>query len=287
MSQKPVALLLLLGIFSVESIIAQAHKSSLGYDVPIFEAARLADFQQIKKLVENGALVNNKDTDGRSPLMVVVRTGNILIPERIKIAKYLIENGADVNAISNDNSTALHAAANAGTLDIIKLLVEKGANVNTEDIYGFKPTYYARGQHKLDIVKYLIEAAKVQKPAPVPTSEIDQLSRAVRNNDLELVQKLVAEKKGLVLNRDSQGMLPIEWAGNKPEIAKFLKEQGSEVPDTLLFYAFGSGSLPVAKWLIEEVKIEPRIQREKLIDVARRNGQEHMIQYLGEFGLKI
>lgn len=82
-------------------------------------------------------------------------------------------------------------------------------------------------------------------------------------------------------------MLPIEWAGNKIEIAKFLKEQGSVVPESLLFYAFGSGSIPVAKWCIEELKMDPKNQLNNLIDVARRNGQEHMITYLDELGLKV
>lgn len=136
----------------------------------------------------------------------------------------------------------------------------------------------------VDLAKYAREAGLT---IPVSTTDLERLSRAVKNNDLAKVKKIVLANKELVLNKDREGILPIEWAGNKLEIAQFLKEQGSAVPESLLYYAFGSGSLPVAKWLVEELKMDPKTQLDKLIDVARRNGQEHMIQYLGELGLKV
>ncbi len=140
----------------------------------------------------------------------------------------------------------------------------------------------ARKGYTVDLAKY---AQEERLSIPVSTSAIERLSRAVKNNDFAKVKKLVAANKDLPLRRDKEGMLPIEWAGNKLEIAKFLKEHGSEVPDTLLFYAFGSGSLPVAQWLIGELKFDPKKQLARLVEVARVNGQPQMLEYLASLGL--
>jgi len=185
-----------------------------------------------------------------------------------------------------------------GHKDVAQYLINEGALDDTprKTQYGLLPgdgylpiAFYIdpyskeRKSYTVDLAKYAREAGLT---IPVSTSDLERLSRAVKNNDLAKVKKIVLINKELVLNKDREGMLPIEWAGNKLEIAQFLKEQGSPAPESLLYYAFGSGSIPVAKWLVE-LKMDPKAQLDKLIDVARRNGQEHMITYLGELGLNV
>ena len=46
------------------------------------------------------------------------------------IVRFLVENGADVNARDEDDQTALHWAARKGHIDIVCFLVENGADVN-------------------------------------------------------------------------------------------------------------------------------------------------------------
>lgn len=55
-----------------------------------------------------------------------------------KIAKYLIEIGADVNRKSVKGNTALHDCAESGSLDIMKLLLNSGARIDV-DAYGMTP----------------------------------------------------------------------------------------------------------------------------------------------------
>ena len=55
-----------------------------------------------------------------------------------KIAKYLIEIGADVNRKSVKGNTALHDCAESGSLEIMKLLLISGARIDV-DAYGMTP----------------------------------------------------------------------------------------------------------------------------------------------------
>ena len=52
-----------------------------------------------------------------------------------KIAKYLIDIGAEVNRKSVKGNTALHDCAESGSLEIMRLLLGNGAKMDT-DAYG-------------------------------------------------------------------------------------------------------------------------------------------------------
>jgi ankyrin repeat protein len=57
------------------------------------------------------------------------------------IAAYLLDKGADVNAVTKDGLTALHMAAQNGDIVIIKLLLEpeRKATINPVDSKGWTP----------------------------------------------------------------------------------------------------------------------------------------------------
>ena len=55
----------------------------------------------------------------------------------------LIDNGAQIEAKTTDGWTHLYFAVNQGNVDIVKLLVEKGANIETKLEDGFTPLHFA------------------------------------------------------------------------------------------------------------------------------------------------
>jgi ankyrin repeat protein len=57
-------------------------------------------------------------------------------PNGFKVARVLLEHGANVNARDSDHWTPLHAAAARGRVEVIRVLLEYGADVNAKDGHG-------------------------------------------------------------------------------------------------------------------------------------------------------
>ena len=101
---------------AIGSVFAYEKKPILGMDL-----IRSGDFNEVSRLIENGAKVNSLDEYGVSPLVYAV----ILVhPE---LVEFLIDNGADVNLPNTDGSTPIFFAPNS---EIFELLVNAGADVN-------------------------------------------------------------------------------------------------------------------------------------------------------------
>ena len=110
--------------------------------------------EMVKWLIENGAEVNAKNTKHRTPLHCA---SNLSLFE---VVQYLIENGANVNAKDNGDFTPFHEATLFTTnrsKEILKYLLENGAQIDAKTKNGLTPLHYASHYGQLDIVKYLIE----------------------------------------------------------------------------------------------------------------------------------
>jgi len=91
--------------------------------VSIHEAVVKGDLLLVKQHIEAGTDINEKDpTGGSSPLITASLFG------KTEIAKFLIENGADINFQNNEGSTALHTAAFFCRTEIVKELLKNGAD---------------------------------------------------------------------------------------------------------------------------------------------------------------
>jgi ankyrin repeat protein len=74
-------------------------------------------------------------------------------------AEYLLDIGADINAVDVYGETPVIRAAFLGDLDMIKLLVSYGADLNKVSYYGGSTLHhaYASPDFKQEIVDFLIE----------------------------------------------------------------------------------------------------------------------------------
>lgn len=73
-----------------------------------------------------------------------------------KCVQWLLNHGAEVDAVTTTRRTPLHLAAENGAVEVIWLLVEQGADVNAQDLKGRTPLHRATYQGQVDAAEALI-----------------------------------------------------------------------------------------------------------------------------------
>ena len=107
-----------------------------------------------KFLISQGADVNARNNiSSNTPFYEAIFHG------RTEIAKFFASQGADVNVKNNWDGTPLYDAARLGQLEITKLLISKGANVHAEDLHGWTALHVAAREKHLEVVKFLVSEA--------------------------------------------------------------------------------------------------------------------------------
>jgi ankyrin repeat protein/predicted esterase len=136
-------------------------KSGLGRftytgSTPFLLAAQTSDLPLMKLLAELGANADLANADGTTPLLAASGVGALgdgdeaagTEQEAIAAIKYLLELGADVNAVDHNGETAMHGAAYQSLAELAKVLVEHDADVqvwNRENRAGWTPFAIALG----------------------------------------------------------------------------------------------------------------------------------------------
>ena len=115
----------------------------------LYKAVLKHDERKVKLLLRYGADPNigPKDSIGGtlSPLRYVcLDDPRIYGVSGVRIAKLLIDAGADVNVTESNNTTPLMNAANKLNLPMIKLLLERGADVQKIDYFGRNVLFYLK-----------------------------------------------------------------------------------------------------------------------------------------------
>lgn len=103
----------------------------------------------------------------------------------------LIEEGADINAADETNSTALHWAVYYGNLEAAKVLLEAGANSDTVDVYDQTPLISAVYNGDVDMAELLLEYGA--DPAYEDPYGYTAYDYAVENGDDEITAILENE----------------------------------------------------------------------------------------------
>jgi len=93
------------------------------FSYPLIVATRLNQRQAVKFLLEHGACINLKDSDGQTALICAA------INTHYEIMKELLNSKADVNVSDNSGKTALHIAVEYGHLDAVKWCLKYRADL--------------------------------------------------------------------------------------------------------------------------------------------------------------
>ncbi|MBC8873184.1 MAG: ankyrin repeat domain-containing protein [Planctomycetes bacterium] len=149
-------------------------------------AVRRDQLAVVESLLKSHVKVDEPLDDGRTPLHVAVGHG------KIEIAKYLVEQKADVNAVSQDDSgrSVLQGAVGiGGKPDIVALLLERGADPNFVDKHGASVLHTAAGSGSAEVVGALVGAgADIEACAG---GGLTPLMEAVRMGNIEAAKSLL------------------------------------------------------------------------------------------------
>ena len=149
---------------STQAAIAAANKVGIvdddapaapasGNEVTPFQLAlQNADVDMAKLLLARGAKPLGSTGNHKTALMLAagLNVDRGVSPgttqEAFELVKLIYELGdRDVNAVDDMGSTALHAAAQRGSREIIQFLVDKGARLDVSTSFGWTPLDVARG----------------------------------------------------------------------------------------------------------------------------------------------
>ena len=122
---------------------------------PFFVAAENGDVVLMRVLLKAGADPTVRADDKTTPLMAAAGLGHggdryerfWSVARAFEAVKFLVEQGADVNASNEAGFTALHGTAFVGADAAAEYLVQHGARPNAQDFLGRTPFRIAEG-HK-------------------------------------------------------------------------------------------------------------------------------------------
>jgi ankyrin repeat protein len=176
-------------------------------------------------LVEQGADVMSRDRYGRTPLHEASKSG------KLEAVQFLIDHGSLVTAQAKDGSTPLHEASRSGNVEIARFLVEHGADPTVQDENGSTPLHKAPYslQGSMEVVRFLVEHGA--EPAALNKDESTPLHNVlnVQQGSVEVVRFLV-ERGADPTAQDKDGHTPLHLASREGmiEAVRFLIEHGAD-----------------------------------------------------------
>ena len=153
----------------------------------IFTYARQGNIERIRALIETGqSSATDTNDDGITPLHLAAITG------RVPVCAYLIEKGAEVNALGgNLPATPLQWASRKGLVEVMDLLIQHGAN-----------------------------------PRLVDSQDFSCIHSVTHSSDYSALLYILCQPDIAVDEKDNMGLTPLHWAaqqGDKLSVEVLLK----------------------------------------------------------------
>ena len=162
-------------------------------------------------LIDSGANVNALTNDNRTPLMLACESGNLV--------NCLLQSGAYVDFQDDDGQTALYLAtySECNCFDNLSSLIRYGADFNTADIRKCTPLMRASQFCDVEEVTLLIEhGAKVELQDQNGDTALHYAARVEKETSANFCKLLTAGAS--LLCENSQGLTPLLEASNRGNI---------------------------------------------------------------------
>ena len=124
-----------------------------GAPLSFHDLCAAGDVDRVRAMLrDDPALLDRRSADGFPPLGLAVFFGNR------DVAKFLIDEGADVNAAADNPQRVapVHAAAAVCDHEILTLLLERGADPNARQQNGYTPLHTAAARGDIEMARLLL-----------------------------------------------------------------------------------------------------------------------------------
>ncbi|KAA8902670.1 ankyrin repeat-containing domain protein [Sphaerosporella brunnea] len=250
-------------------------------------AVRGGSVATVQRLLEMGYAVNAQ-YNGSSPLVYASQAG------RVEIVRFLLANGAHVNAQGGEYGNALQAATSRGNEAVVQLLLEKGADVNTQGGHYGNALQAATSRGNEAVVQLLLE-----KGADVNTQGgyYGNALQAAAFNGGKAVVQLLLEKGADVNAQGGEYGNALQAAAvycNKAVVQLLLEKgadanaQGGEYGNALQAAAFNGGEAMVRLLLEKGAGVNAQGgEYGNALQAAAFNGGEAVVRLLLEKGADV
>ena len=206
--------------------------------LPLINAARNADREGVRRLVQEKADVNATEPDGTTALHWASYRDDV------ESAELLIKAGANVNAANDLGATPLWTASLNGSAVMVRRLLQAGANPNATLLLGETPLMVAARSGNADVVQQLVtRGANVNARA---TRGQTALMWAVAQKHPDVVKVLLANRADVHTRSESWNQMEAVSPHGVPEYNR-------EIPygkNTALMFAARVGDLESARLLV-------------------------------------
>lgn len=259
-----------------------------GFNV-LHAAAEKGDPELIAQLKSLGVSLNNKTSQGSTPLHLAALGNNL------STFTVLIELGADLTITMPDGKTLMHIAAAKNNVVMLRILKDKGVDVNAESNDGDTPLCQAAKVGNCEAAKFLLE----NSANPNLGRNGTPIAIAVEKGHRKIFDLLIAWRVSLnvplIFNGKVGNLNHVAVCHNRPEMLGVLIEQGVDKNA-----CFGSESVAwMAAWrgqveclaVLQKHGADLKYVRKNdgisLLDAAAYNGHVSSIHFLTKIPLDV
>ena len=197
----------------------------LAQPAPLVEAAGRGDLPAVRRLLEGGAAIEQRDARGRTAVLAAT-DGN-----HLEVVRVLIARGADVNAQDQQQDSAFLLAGARGYTEIVRAALAAGADFKVRNRYGGNALIPACERGHVDTVQLLL-ATKIDVDHVNNLGWTCLLEAVILGNGGErhqqVVRMLIARGANLNL-ADRDGVTPLQHARRRgqQQVAQMLQAAGA------------------------------------------------------------
>ena len=195
-------------------------------NLQLLQATQRGDREAVLKLLQQGADINVRDAQGRTPVMIATYQHNT------DMVRTLLQAGAGVNIRDNNKENPLLHAGAQGWLDILRLAIEAHADTRLTNRFGGISIIPASERGHVEIVRELLTRTDINVNHVNNLSWTALLEAIVLSNGgkahQQIVQLLVDYGADVNL-ADRDGVTPLQHARERgfTEIESILLQAGT------------------------------------------------------------